>query len=91
MTERNDNVLNELPGEVYTVEVDGKIPGNFKYPLTTIQAAHNQKQTNTGCLTKLLTLNIGAKVMLTVNLDILDFLFAWLPICSHIKPCDITK
>ena len=35
-----------------------------------ILAAQNQKQTNTGGLAKLLKLNIGAKVMLTVNVDI---------------------
>ena len=35
-----------------------------------IQDAENQKQTNTGGSTKLLKLKIGAKVMLTVNIDI---------------------
>ena len=37
-----------------------------------ILAAQNQKQTNTGGLTKLLKLKIGAKLMLTVNVDIQD-------------------
>lgn len=37
-----------------------------------IQAAQNQKQTNTGGLAKLLQLKIGAKGMLTVNIDIQD-------------------
>ena len=36
VTKRNDAVLNDLPGEVYTVDVDDEIPGNFKYPLVTI-------------------------------------------------------
>ena len=35
-----------------------------------VQAAQNQKQTNTGDLAKFLKLKIGAKVMLTVNIDI---------------------
>ena len=37
-----------------------------------IQAAQNQKQTNTGGLAKLRKLKTGAKVMLTVNIDIQD-------------------
>ena len=53
-----------------TTEAGDKIPDNCKYPLTTIQAAQNQKQTNTGGLAKLLKLRIGPKVMLTNNLDI---------------------
>ena len=65
---RNDAVLNVLPGELCTTEADGKIPDICKYPLATIQAAQNQKQTNTGCLAKFLKLKVGAKVMLTVNL-----------------------
>ena len=51
-------------GELYTIEANGKIPGNCKYPL-----AQNQMQTNTGGLAKLLKLKTGAKVMLAVNMD----------------------
>ena len=39
-----------------------------------IQAAHNQKQINTGGLAKLLQLKIGVKVIFTVNIDIQDWL-----------------
>ena len=39
-----------------------------------IEAAQNQKQTNTRGLAKLLKLKVGAKVMLTVNIGILDCL-----------------
>ena len=39
-----------------------------------IQAAQNQKQTNKGSLVKLLKLKIGAKVMLTVEQEILAVL-----------------
>ena len=45
---RNEAVPNKLPGELYTTEVNNKIPNNCKYPLALIQAAQNQKQTNTG-------------------------------------------
>ena len=58
---RNKAVLNELPGELYVIEVNDKIQDNCKYPLALIQAAQNQKQTNTGGLAKLLKLKIGAK------------------------------
>lgn len=47
---------------------------NCKYPLSTIQAALNQKQTNAGGLAKLFELRIGEKVILLVNLDIPDHL-----------------
>ena len=70
--ERNEAVLNDLPGELYTVETDDKVPDNCKYPLAIIEAAQNQTQTNTGSSAKLLKLKIGAKVMLTVNVDIQD-------------------
>ena len=50
---RNLAVLN-LPGGLHTVEGNDKIPDNCKYPLATIQAAENQKQTNAGSLAKLL-------------------------------------
>ena len=69
---RNDVVLKDLPGEFYAKEAGDKIPDNFKYPLATVQAAQDQKQTNTGGLANLLNLKIGAEVMLTVNLDIQD-------------------
>ena len=59
-----------MPGEFYTIEANDKIADNCKYPLTLIQAARNQKQKNTGGLAKLLKLKIGAKVMLTVNIDL---------------------
>ena len=66
---RNEAVLNNLPGELYTIEAGDKIPDNCKHPLAMILAAQNQKQTNTGGLAKLRKLKIGAKVMLTVNAD----------------------
>ena len=67
----NEVVLHNLPCELYRIVVNDKIPENCKYPLATIQDTRNQNQTNTG-LAKLLQLKIGAKVMLTVNIDIKD-------------------
>ena len=44
--QRNEAVLNELPGELYTRQANDKIPDNCKYPLVLIQATQNQsKQT----------------------------------------------
>ena len=62
-------LLNYLPSDLYTTDANDKIPDNYKYPLALIQAAQNQKQTNTGGYAKLLKLKIGAKVMLTANID----------------------
>ena len=45
---RNEAVLNDLPGELYTIEANDKVADNCKYPLATIQAAQNQMQINTG-------------------------------------------
>ena len=61
-----------MPGELYIIETNDKIPDNCKYAL--IQAAQNQKQTNTGSLAKLLKIKICGKVFLTVNIDIQDCL-----------------
>ena len=47
---RNEVVLNNLPGQLYIIRADDKIPDNCKYPLAMILAAQNQKQTNTGGL-----------------------------------------
>ena len=43
---RNDAILNDLPGELYAIETDGKVPDNGKYRLATTHAAQNQKQRN---------------------------------------------
>ena len=67
---RNQAVLNDLPGKLYTIEANDKITDNIKYPLVLIQAVQNQKQTNRGGLAKLLKLKISVKVMLAVNIDI---------------------
>ena len=39
---RNEAVLNNLPGEFYTIEADDKILNNCKCPLAMILAAQNQ-------------------------------------------------
>ena len=70
----NEAVLNDLLRQLYTIETNDKLPDSCKYALALIQAALNQKQTKTGGLAKLIKLKIGAKVMLTPNINIEDFL-----------------
>ena len=36
---RNDTVLNDLPGQLYTIQYNDKIPDDCKYQLALIQAA----------------------------------------------------
>ena len=61
----NQTVLSNLPGEFYSIESNEKIQNDCKYPFSMIQAAQNQKQTNTGGLGKLLLLKIDAKTVLS--------------------------
>ena len=67
---RDEAVLNtnNLPDKLNTVEASDKIPNDCKYTLALIQAAQNQRQASRGNLEKFLKLNIGVKVMLTVNI-----------------------
>ena len=39
---RCEAVLNDLPGDLYVIDANGKTPDNCKYPLATFQAAQNQ-------------------------------------------------
>ena len=61
-----------MTSEFFTIEANDGIPVSCKYPLATIQAAKNKTQTNTGSLRKLFKLKVGAKIMLTDNIDIQD-------------------
>ena len=47
---RNEAVLKDLLDELYMKEANDKISDNCKYPLPLLQAAQNQKETNTGGL-----------------------------------------
>ena len=44
---RNQIALNNLPGEVYSIEDNDKSPDDCSYPFSVIQSAQSQKQTNT--------------------------------------------
>ena len=59
----NQTVLSNLPGEFYSIKSIEKIQNDCRHPFSMIQAAQNQKQTNTEGLGKLL-LKIDAKAVL---------------------------
>lgn len=65
-------VLNDLLGELCSTEANDKVLDIWRFPVALIQAAQNHKQTNTGVLANLFKFKIGAKIMLTVNVDIQD-------------------
>ena len=63
-----------MPGKRYTINAIDQIPTDCNYPVTLISLAQNKKQSETGGLAKCLELKVGAKVMVTVNVDIQDML-----------------
>ena len=72
---RSQTALDNLPGEIYSIEANNKITNNCAYSFSAIEVVKNQiKKTNTVDLAKLLQLNVGAKVKLPVNIDIQDYL-----------------
>ena len=70
----NRKILDKLPGKTYTIYAIDQIPADCKYPATLISLAQNKKQPETGGLANRLELKVGAKVMVTVNVDIQDML-----------------
>ena len=70
----NRKILDKLPGKTYTINAIDQIPADCKYPATLISLAQNKKQPETGGLANRLELKVGAKVMVTVNVDIQDML-----------------
>ena len=63
-------MLEKLEGELFLFNAIDDLPNNV--PQRLIELAINRKQTDTGGLATKLTLKLGAKVMLTVNIDISD-------------------
>ena len=70
----NRKMLDKLPGKIYKVNAIDQIPADCKYPETLISLTQNKKQSETGDVPKCLELKVGAKVMVTVNIDIQDML-----------------
>ena len=74
MLKDNRKILDKLPSKTYTINAIDQIPADFKYPATLISLALDKKQPETGGLANRLELKVGAKVMVTVNVDIQDML-----------------
>ena len=68
----NKKILDTLPGEMHRVYTIANIAAGYQYPLQCIVSAQNRKQINTGGIAKCLELKVGAKVIITVNIDIKD-------------------
>ena len=68
----NKKISDTLPCELHRVHAIDNIPADCKYPLQSIISAENRKQTDTGGLAKYLELKVGAKVMVTVKVDVND-------------------
>ena len=68
----NRKMLDKLPGKMYIINAIDQIPADCKQPETLISLAQNKKQSEIGDLAKCLELKVGAKVMVTVNVDIQD-------------------
>ena len=66
----NKKILDTLPGELSRINAVDNIPADCKYPHQSIVSVQNRKQTDTEGLEKCLKLKVGAKVMVTVNIDI---------------------
>ena len=66
---RDKAVVNDLTVEIYTIKANCKIQIIINTHWQIIQPAQNQKQINTGGLTKLCKLKTLAKIMLAVNID----------------------
>ena len=70
----NRKILDKLAGKTYIINATDQIPADCKYPKTLISLAQNKKQSETGGLAKCLQLKVGAKVMVTVKVDMQDML-----------------
>ena len=69
--EHNQAMLDKLEGSSFLIQAIDEIPKNVAH--RAVQEAQNHKQSETGDLSSLnVTLKLGAKVMLTVNIDISD-------------------
>ena len=66
----NQGMLNQLNSPFYRIEALDEIPNNLT--VSDINRALSKKQSETGGLGKILELKVGARVMLTSNIDIED-------------------
>ena len=70
VSEHNEVMLDKLEGTSFLIQAIDEIPKNVAQRV--VQEAQNRKQSETGGLASNLTLKLGAKIMLTINIDISD-------------------
>ena len=68
--EHNEKKLNELNGQEFIINAIDQIPRDV--PARLINDALDRKQSDTGGLARILKLKVGAKIMITTNIDIED-------------------
>ena len=70
VSNHNQAMLDKLEGTLFVLESLDELPNNVSQKA--IEEARNRKQNESGGLALKLLLKLGAKVMLTVNIDIAD-------------------
>ena len=68
----NLTLLADIDKPLYIIDDFDKLPADKSIPEGLIIAAQNRSQQNTGRLAKQLQLKIGARAMLTANIDVSD-------------------
>ena len=68
--EHNNTLLHKVNSICHFIHAIDDLPKNVS--LNTVNKALNRPQSQTGGLAKLLQLKVGARIMLTVNIDVLD-------------------
>ena len=66
----NSERLNSIDGKLYVINAVDLLPKNVRLSLIEKALSHSQMQT--GGLANALSLKVGARVMLTTNIDVLD-------------------
>ena len=70
----NEYMLNRLTSPFVTIHAIGELPSNCNISESDIQTARKRKPTVTGDLAVKLCFKLEARIMLTVNVDIADWL-----------------
>lgn len=82
--DHNKRMVNSLTSEEINIQAVDKIPENI--PSSLVQSLYNRTQIETGGLAKNLLIKIGAKVMLTSNIEVCDKLInGQIGIIKHFK------
>jgi len=70
VNQHNQNKLNALPGNKYDIIAIDKVPENITNAM--LEKVYQRSQMDTGGLARSFVIKLGAKVMLTSNIDVED-------------------